>query len=278
MNWDPSNWGSFDLFVASAVYPAMPASLQSGKSVPRPLEGIAPVKLPETGKPHPIVDLPEMTKYKILGSGDYGFEIPRPGATVIAKFIPKGEDAIIIRPYGKGNTLTCLPGLDKIDDEAIIQWSYAVDFWINQMWYLADVDIPKDIQLVHSIRERTLTYLFERIMATSLIDFIEKYGAPTFKLQNMLGEVDDIKREAEVLYLDELYVESFDKLEEAFDGLIQIADRSIEMKNEALFWIFVVEWTVVTGTSVLTGFIIWTLMIRRPDSVRLVCSCPDHLS
>jgi len=267
MNWDPGHFGTFNRFVSSAVYPVFPASLPSGKFVPKPLEGIEPVPLNLSGRPpnrpHPMLDLPGMRDYKLLGSGDYGYEIPRPGATVVAKFIPKGEDAMIIRTYGKGRSLACLPGLDKIDGTSIAQWPYVVDFWINQMWYLADVPIPQDVELVHSLREMALTYINQRSLATSLIEFIETFGARTEKLYEELGDVDDLKSESDKLYMEERYDESLSRLEEAFNGLKQVASHSVRMKKTALFWIYMVEWFAVTGTAILTGVVVWTLMVRR---------------
>jgi len=36
-----------------------------------------------------------------------------------------------------------------------------------------------------------------------------------------------------------------------------------KVKNEALLWVYVSEWLSVTGTSLVCGFLLWTLMIRR---------------
>ncbi len=263
MNYDPGHFGTFGRFVASAVYPALPADLQEGKLIPKPLEGIYPVNLPGTGRPHPMFDLPGMINYKVLASGDYGYEIPRPGATVVARFLPNDEDAIIIRAYGEGQSLACLPGHDKIDGNSLNMWPYSVDFWVNQMWYLAELEIPEDVELVHQLRERSLTYSGERALASSLIEFVEKFGAPTRKLYDQLSQIDDIKRESDRLYIEERYAESLEKLDEVFEGLKVGADDSVQVKRNALFWIYIIEWFIVTGTFVFAGFVLWTLMVRR---------------
>lgn len=262
MNYDTSHFSTFGRFIASAVYPAFPADLQSGSTIPGTSEGIYAVQL-GTGKVHPVLDLPGMRNYKILSSGTYGYEIPRQGATTIAKFVLKDVDAMIIWDYGKGRSLTCLPGLDKIDSTAVAQWPYAVDFWINQMWYLADLDIPEELELVHTLRSDSLTYINERSLATSVIEFVEKFGASTLKLYDQLGEVDDIKKESDHLYMEERYHDSLDKLQEAYAGLREVAENSVKVKEAALLWIYIVEWFAVTGTAILTGFIVWTLMVRR---------------
>jgi len=267
MNWDTSYFQTFDMLVSSAVYPVFPASLSSGKSIPTPLEGIEPVPLNLTGRPpgspHPVVDLPGMRNYRVLGSGSYGFEIPREGAITIARFIPRGQDAIIIRPYGKGHALTCVPGLDKIDGASISDWPFVVDFWINQMWYLAGEEIPEDIEKVHQLRSDSLTYINEKSLAISVIQFVEKFGATTQELYEMMDEVDGIKAESDRLYMEEQYDESLAKLREAFEGLMRLGERSVEAKESALFWVYTIEWLAVTGTMTLVGFVLWSLMVRR---------------
>ncbi len=267
MNWDSAYFSTFDLFVSSAVYPVFPASLVRGSKIPNTLGGIEPVPLNLSGRPpgapHPVVDLPGMRNYKILTSGTYGYETPREGAITIARFVPDGQDAIIIRPYGEGHSLTCLPGLDKIDATSITQWPFTVDFWINQMWYLAGVAIPDDIQLVHQLRSDSLTYFSEKGLAISVIQFVEKFGAPTMDLYQMMAESDDLKKESDVLYMEERFTESLDKLREAFDGLLKLAERSMEAKDAALFWVYAIEWLAVTGTFTIVGFALWTLMVRR---------------
>jgi len=263
MNYDTTYFATFDRFLSSAIYKAVPADLKSGANLPKPLEGIYAVDIPSLGGPHPMLDLPEMRKYNILGSGTYGYEIPRRGSTVIARFIPNDQDAMIIWEYGEGRSLTCLPGLDKIKAGAIADWPYIVDFWINQMWYLADLEIPEDVQLVHRLRSDSLTYVNERSMATAVIEFVEKFGAPTDKLYDRLDEVDGIKRESDSLYMEQRFEDSLAKLEEAYEELGSLAKESVEVKDRALFWIYMVEWLAVSGTCVLTGVIVWTLMVRR---------------
>ncbi len=263
MNYDPAHFSSFGRFVASAVYAALPADLEEGKFVPKPLDGIYPVDLPGTGRPHPMFDLPGMLNYKVLTSGDYGYETPRPGATVVAKFHPKGEDAIIIWDYGEGRSLACLPGHDKIDGTSLAMWPYSVDFWVNQMWYLAGIPIPEEVELVHNLRERSLNYVNERSLSSSVIEFVEKFGVPTRKLYQQLSDVDDMKRQADLLYMEERYAESLEKLDEAFADLRELSDESVRVKDQALLWIYMIEWFTVTGTLVLAGFVLWTLMVRR---------------
>ena len=104
----------------------------------------------------------------------------------------------------------------------------------------------------------------EKLGQLEVIDIPKIAGSLKDEWVNVdLSEVDDIKRESNQLYLDEQYQESLEKLEEAFEGLKRVADDSVKVKETALFWIYMIEWFTVTGTCVLTGFVLWTLMVRR---------------
>jgi hypothetical protein len=34
-------------------------------------------------------------------------------------------------------------------------------------------------------------------------------------------------------------------------------------KDAALFWVYVIEWLVTAATPFISGFVLWTLMLRR---------------
>ena len=43
----------------------------------------------------------------------------------------------------------------------------------------------------------------------------------------------------------------------------RVEDEAVKAKNQALLWIYAIEWLVVTGTLMIGGFILWSLMVRR---------------
>ncbi len=113
------------------------------------------------------------------------------------------------------------------------------------------------------MRSDSLTYVNERTLATAVIEFVEKFGAPTDKHYDRLNEVDQIKRDSDQLYMEDRFEDSLAKLEQAYVELGRLAKESIEVEDQALFWIYLVEWLAVSGTAVLIEVIIWTLMVRR---------------
>jgi hypothetical protein len=43
----------------------------------------------------------------------------------------------------------------------------------------------------------------------------------------------------------------------------EISNEAIRLKDQALLWVYVIEWLSVTGMGLLSGLVAWTLMIRR---------------
>ncbi len=144
-----------------------------------------------------------------------------------------------------------------------LRWDYLPDFVTNLMLYCAKRPVPHDISLVHTLRKQMATLGYRRLMATSLVDFIEGFGADTGRLLAALDEVDAARDKLEGLYLDLDFVEALEAANAALSLMDQaelVAERS---KNEALLWIYLSEWLAVTSTCLLAGLIVWALMIRR---------------
>jgi hypothetical protein len=108
-----------------------------------------------------------------------------------------------------------------------------------------------------------LHYATHRPLTISMIDFVEKFGAGVSELNRDLGMIDETKAEADRLYMEQSYTESLDKLVEAQNMLGDISSRAMVFKERALLWIYIIEWFIVTGTLFLTGYILYSLMIKR---------------
>ena len=260
INWDTGYIkGDFiQLWEATPVCPAFPSTFVIGKQIQNS-NGIIPKKN------NPVTDLPGISKYDLLRSGRYGIEVPKEGSIVMAVFKhdPERHPAMISWKYGKGVSMSVLPGLDKIDSVALAQYPYYVDFWINQIYWVAGFSIPKDIELVSTVRHELLNYAEQKPLIIGVIDFAEKFGASIGKLESELGQADEIKAEAEKLYLDEKYTECLDKVKEAYRALNKISGDAVREKQKALFWVYAVEWLSVTGVSLVVGSLVYALMVKR---------------
>ncbi len=52
-------------------------------------------------------------------------------------------------------------------------------------------------------------------------------------------------------------------LEDAIAGMQAVSQEAEKAMHRALIWVYVSEWFVVTGTSLASAFVLWTLMVRR---------------
>ena len=263
INWDTGGYyirasEFIDLWIASPLFDAFPAEFVKGKQV-KFSSGIIPTK------GNPVTDLPGIEKYDLLTSGSYGIETPREGAEILAIFRndPDRNPAMISRMFGRGMSLSVLPGLDKVDGVALKEYPYYVDFWINQLYWSANFPVPEDVELVSAVRREMVRYAEYKPLVMSVLDFVEKFGARVSVLGEDIGKADQTKAEADRLYMEQRYTESMDKLNEAYAILTTISGKAVELKDRALLWIYVIEWFSVTGVAMLAGFVLYSLMIKR---------------
>ena len=73
----------------------------------------------------------------------------------------------------------------------------------------------------------------------------------------------ELKSELISLYVEGSYDESLERLDSALENLERASQLAMKAKDEALFWVYVIEWFTVSGTGMMCGAILWTLMVRR---------------
>ena len=59
------------------------------------------------------------------------------------------------------------------------------------------------------------------------------------------------------------FLGAIERLQLAIDELLDASDRAMRLKDQAMFWIFVAEWSIVTASFFMAIFLTWTLMVRR---------------
>jgi hypothetical protein len=143
------------------------------------------------------------------------------------------------------------------------RWRYAYDVIAHVVYYSARAGIPEDLILMHSLRSMIGDYFFNRVYAISTLEFADKFNANTREVEAMLEKVGDAKKAADRLFVDQEYEEAAGIMSGLILDLDEVIEMAIEAKDTALFWIFVIEWFVVTGTSMIAGTVLWTLMVRR---------------
>ena len=171
--------------------------------------------------------------------------------------------------YGTGNSEIWATGDQFVSPMWGYWWGgdgkerFVIDIFTNIVWFSTGRDLPSDPMLVHVLRTRFRDYHLRISLVYSLIDFVDRFGANNQPLQDMIIVANEAKGRAEDSYLAQEFDESRASLEEAFKITKDIETRAVEIKNRALLWVYIIEWSVVTGTFGVVGFAIWTLMVRR---------------
>jgi hypothetical protein len=143
------------------------------------------------------------------------------------------------------------------------RWRYSFDVIAHVIYFAARVPIPQDLVLVHSIREMIEKQHYARVFALATMEFADKFRANIGPVEAMLEDVGEQKAEADRLYLEQEYEDAAAAMHQVLVGLEDVNEQAIRAKDRAMAWVFFVEWLIVSATSMLSGALAWTLMVRR---------------
>jgi len=162
---------------------------------------------------------------------------------------------------GRGRTFAMMH--DWSGNSEFSRWDYYPDFAINLMLYLAGRELPEDYLTVHQYREEITRVAVGKRIILSFISFVESFGGNPERIDKELVSLDSMVSHAEDLYLENDFVSALSAARRAVEKLKEVEILSMKVKNQALFWVYVVEYLSVTGVALLSGFALWTLMVRR---------------
>ena len=140
---------------------------------------------------------------------------------------------------------------------------YSPDILMNMIFHLTKRDLIDDVIAFHRVKANFMQFRTRMLVLVSLRDFIDRFGANTQVIQDEINRLEDIYRTAETLYMEH----DFD----GSDGIIQTGLReftkaevmAMREKDAALLWIYVIEWLIASSTLIISGMVLWTLMVRR---------------
>jgi len=196
---------------------------------------------------------------------------PKQGSTIWAWAEKSGalgssEDEYIISwTFGQEDAETWVIGVD-VDEQWFSMGAgnwYGGDIILNTFYYSVGKALPPNIELIHGIRNAFFRFNVEKKLVLAVLEFVDRFGANTGGLERKIAQADDGKEEAERLYLEGEYEGCYDQIKLMADGLAKLNEEAMTLKDRALFWVYLTEWSVVSGTSVLAGFALYSLMIRR---------------
>jgi hypothetical protein len=103
----------------------------------------------------------------------------------------------------------------------------------------------------------------QKSLILSMIEWADSFGANTLTLSDRLSGLEDGMQDAIDSYLEQDYDATITFLQSISQAVKEISSDVIKLKDEALTWVYLVEWLAVSGTSMVCGFVLWSLMIKR---------------
>lgn len=218
---------------------------------------------------------PVFTSFLDLGLEDvrgYGCgEITtRQGSTVWGQMVPFQWPWMASWEFG-GSGGHCWVAADDLDHP---WWSretygfsenlYSVDVLANIITYSSGLELPEDVMVPITFRRELLAYQSAKSLFVSTLEFVEKFGANTGVLyRELLDLEEDVISRAESLYLGSDYDSALSQIRLGNSRAAELIQMGLEARERALFWVFLIEWFSVSGVSIMSGYILWTLMVRR---------------
>lgn len=142
-------------------------------------------------------------------------------------------------------------------------WEYYPDFAINVVMFTAGRKLPDDLDVVYLIRRRARQYWDIRGTLDSMVDIVDSFGGDFAAVTAAAMDCDGARAGADKLYFSGEYTSAL----EAYDSAIRLVNEKVDearvLARKALFNVYLIEWAAVTGTFLLSGFMLYTLMIRR---------------
>jgi len=140
---------------------------------------------------------------------------------------------------------------------------FTVDITANVIWFSTGWELPDDPYKVHDFRRLSFQFNIEKSLLTGLLDFAERFGANPASLYRQLDRIQEIRDEARGLYLDREFDFAYDEMKRAEEDLKLLEADAAGLKDRALLWVYIVEWLTITAVCLISGFAVWTLMIKR---------------
>ncbi len=200
--------------------------------------------------------------------GGYSIVQTRDGAHQLSKIIRlvggQQDPGWVWWDVGKGRFFASAGGFRGGSAErGFLLWKHYPDFVCNMVYFLTGLEPPSDINLLYVTRRRFQDIHHQRQIVTGTIEFITKFGADTQRVDRKLLEAEERLKDAKGHFVDLELEESKAVADEVLQMLQEGYELAMDARDAALFWIFVTEWLVVSGTGLICGFALWTLMIRR---------------
>jgi hypothetical protein len=140
---------------------------------------------------------------------------------------------------------------------------YSPEIMMNMIFWLAGTELIDDVEVFHRVKTDFSEFRTRIAVLISLKEFIDRFGANTDRIDEEIIPLEEIYSRAADQYLEHRFVDSEDTIGSALARLPQVEGVAREEKERALLWVYIIEWLISSSAFFISGFILWTLMVRR---------------
>jgi hypothetical protein len=192
-------------------------------------------------------------------------QIPKEGSEYWAKlFSTSGEYPLMTYwRIGEGAVLNFASRFPRGVQVWAREWSLFSPIMIYMTYRVADKPLPDDPLVFLSIINSFIEFIEANSLIESMLEWVETFGGNTRNLREQMEALDETKLGAENAYLGGDFNGAREIMTQAMaeQGSLRIA--ASKAKDDALFWVYVTEWFALTGTLLVSSYVLWALMVRR---------------
>jgi len=200
---------------------------------------------------------------KVFGN-NYCLMTARQGATIWGDIMPAEIPWMVSwRPGGSD------AGMQWIVSQTFDPWwaeennPYALDVATNMIFYSLGWPLISDIHARREARHLFANVQTQKSLILSMMEWADTFGAKTLTLSERLTDLEDEMEGAIRDYMEQDYAATISFLESMPTTVSEIAKDAMRLKDEVLFWVYLVEWLTVTSVGIIAGVAVWSLMVRR---------------
>jgi hypothetical protein len=210
----------------------------------------------------PIFSVPDVSKWP-MNVAQHAVMIPKDGASTHAIWKGTRGPAVVSRDFGEGKALQIAHGWDNIPFRTVRLYRFLPDIIYNEIFFVANVEPPEDVFVVHGIRTSLINLNERKKSGIALIDFVDRFGADTSKIEKALLRLNEMIDLIEEEYILSQYSEAMELISRTDSEFADFEQDVVDLKENALMWIYIIEWVTVTAVFMITLQALWTLMVRR---------------
>jgi uncharacterized membrane protein len=165
--------------------------------------------------------------------------------------------------FGEGRGYAMTTDWTPFGGSNFLTWKYYPDFGLNLVMFTAGRALPEDLDLIYILRRRIRDFVDIRKTLNAMIDIVDDFGGNIAAVEIGAIDSDEAKKEADKLYFTGEYVKALEGYSQAIELINDKVDEARVIARQALFYVYLIEWAAVTGTFMICGVFIYTVMIRR---------------